>query len=205
MRPRLATVRLQRVVRTHSTPFHERRQSLRWCRSSNTQTWTNDRTIRERLRRQQREPQPKPPNEARCHWPRRRSQRRKTLALPQPTPRPQTQLDRREISGCGPPGCHSADSSASQMSFEAATFECVLTTELSGRPRPPLRIGEHAIYYEHDAPTTIHGPLQRVVRRHHVPRSVPRTPKRRAIRRPLQQLPQMPSPSTAEVARPIPR
>lgn len=35
-----------------------------------------------------------------------------------------------------------------------------LTTELSGRPLAPLRIGEHAIHCEHDAPATIHGPLQ---------------------------------------------
>ena len=44
---------------------------------------------------------------------------------------------------------------------------CVgLTTELSGRPQPPLRIGEHAIHCEHDGPTMIRGPLQRVVRCH---------------------------------------
>lgn len=39
-----------------------------------------------------------------------------------------------------------------------------LTTELSGRTPPPLRIGEHAFHCEHDAPTVRHGPLQRVVR-----------------------------------------
>src|SRR5258706_7818569 len=50
--------------------------------------------------------------------------------------------------------------------FDVVTFECCLTTELSGRPQPPLRIGEHAIHCEHDAPTIFHGPLQRVVRRH---------------------------------------
>ena len=38
-----------------------------------------------------------------------------------------------------------------------------LTTELSGRPPLPLRIGEHTIRREHDAPTMIHGPLQCVV------------------------------------------
>jgi hypothetical protein len=32
--------------------------------------------------------------------------------------------------------------------------------------QPPLRIGEHAIHCEHDAPATNHGPLQRVVRPH---------------------------------------
>src|SRR5947199_109539 len=41
-----------------------------------------------------------------------------------------------------------------------------LTIELSGRPPPPLRIGEHAIHCEHDAPTMTHGLLQRVVRQH---------------------------------------
>src|SRR5436190_12007410 len=43
---------------------------------------------------------------------------------------------------------------------------CNLTTELSGRPRPPLCIGEHAIHCEHDAATIRPGPLQRVVSRH---------------------------------------
>src|SRR5258706_6995808 len=37
-------------------------------------------------------------------------------------------------------------------------FGC-LTTELSGRPRPPLRIGEHVLHCEHYAPTMIHGLL----------------------------------------------
>jgi hypothetical protein len=41
-----------------------------------------------------------------------------------------------------------------------------LTTELSGRPPLPLRIGEHAIHCKHDAPTMIQGPLQRVVSSH---------------------------------------
>src|SRR5437879_470925 len=39
-----------------------------------------------------------------------------------------------------------------------------LTTELSGRPLPPLRTGERAIHGEHGAPTLLYGPLQRVVR-----------------------------------------
>src|SRR5258706_9520339 len=41
-------------------------------------------------------------------------------------------------------------------------FMSGLTAELSGRPPPPLRIGEHAIHCEHDAPTMIHGPFQRI-------------------------------------------
>src|SRR5207253_8096718 len=49
--------------------------------------------------------------------------------------------------------------------YRKAPALCVgLTTKLSGRPRSPLSIGEHAIHCEHDAPTMIHGPLQRVVR-----------------------------------------
>src|SRR5437667_2501888 len=52
------------------------------------------------------------------------------------------------------------------VGFRTRCFECCLTTELSGRPQPPLRIGEHAIHCEHDAPAMIHGPLQRVVRQH---------------------------------------
>ena len=51
--------------------------------------------------------------------------------------------------------------------FARRHFECCLTTELSGRPPPPLHIGEHAIRCEHDAPTIIHGPLQLVVRSHY--------------------------------------
>lgn len=43
-----------------------------------------------------------------------------------------------------------------------------LTTELSDPPRQPLRPGEHAMHCEHRAPATIHGRLQRVVRRHFV-------------------------------------
>src|ERR1700687_3160972 len=45
-------------------------------------------------------------------------------------------------------------------------FACCLTTELSGRPPLPSRTGEHAIHWEHAAPTMTHGPLQRVVSRH---------------------------------------
>ena len=43
-----------------------------------------------------------------------------------------------------------------------------LTTELSGRPQPLLRLAERAIHCEDKAPTMNHGPLQRVVRRHSV-------------------------------------
>jgi len=52
----------------------------------------------------------------------------------------------------------------SVMLSESSHFRCSLTTELSGRSPLPLRTGEHAIYWEHGAPTMIHGPLQRVVR-----------------------------------------
>src|SRR5438128_5826517 len=44
------------------------------------------------------------------------------------------------------------------------TIGIALTTQLSGRPPPPLRTGEHAIHREHGAPTMQLGPLQRVVR-----------------------------------------
>src|SRR5258705_13757861 len=47
-----------------------------------------------------------------------------------------------------------------------ATFSSHLTIELSGRPPPPLRIGEHAIHCEHDVPTMNHGSLQLVGRQH---------------------------------------
>src|SRR5882724_8123990 len=53
---------------------------------------------------------------------------------------------------------HSAETSPTTPS------RCLLTSELSGRPPPPLRIGEHAIHCEHDAPTMIHGPFQRIAR-----------------------------------------
>ena len=41
-----------------------------------------------------------------------------------------------------------------------------LTTQLSGRPPPPLRAAEHAIHCEDGAPTMNHGPLKRVVSHH---------------------------------------
>jgi len=56
--------------------------------------------------------------------------------------------------------------STSRIQECPAVVECNLTTQLSGRPRPPLRAAEHAIHCEDGAATMNHGPLKRVVSSH---------------------------------------
>src|SRR5438270_321119 len=61
-------------------------------------------------------------------------------------------------------GSHSTAPGSDHTTKTLQCASCPLTTQLSGRPRPPLRAAEHAIHCEDGAPTLNHGPLQRVVR-----------------------------------------